>query len=716
MKRLFPIWLTLAVLFGAVMLRAQDPVFLSTLRHALFDAYQRWKPRPYQPSPPIPVRIVDIDEESLSRLGQWPLPRNLQAEIVERLRDMGAKAIAFDILFAEPDRSSPSSILSRLPETERPAFQSLIDRLPDHDAELERAVAGGRVVLGFSPADSGEVDPLPPPRFRIVAPRGDPRPHFLRFDGAVTALPALVAAAGGVGAQDFWPETDGVVRRFPLLLTIGGEVYPSLAAEAVRVALGVDEISVRISASGPFLGLDGEGAISGLRIGAHPVFTDGRGRLWLHFTPSRRERYLPAWKLLAGEISPEQIRNAIIFVGTSAKGLHDLRYIPLGGAMPGVEIQAQIAEQILQRDYLIRPDWADSAEIAFIGLLSFAVLALMLRFGPLMSVLIWGLATMGTFAQSLQLYSATGLLFDPVFPAMTVLLVYIVMSVTRHAHSEGERRWIREAFKSYVSPNLVEEIINHPATLQLGGERRELSFVFTDLEDFTRLVEKAQPGELIPLLNEYLNAMIRIGFRHGGTLDKIVGDATAFFFNAPVPQADHAERALACALEMDAFASAFSRRKRTEGHAVGTTRIGVHTGSVIVGNMGGDILFNYCAHGDAINTASRLEGANKYLGTRICVSGETAGRCKRFLGRPVGNLLLKGKQDAIAAFEPLPDGETEASAAYRKAYALLESNSPDAFHAFVDLAERFPDDPLAALHLERMRRGDRCVTITLNDK
>lgn len=713
MRRLAPIWLTLIVLFGAVVLRAQDPVFLATMRHALFDAYQRWKPRVYKP---VPVRVIDIDEESLARLGQWPLPRKTQAGIVERLLDLGVGAIAFDIVFAEPDRTSPARVIEQFDEPARSELRPVAARLPDHDMLLAQAMAGGKVVLGFAPSDDRGIDAPPPPRFELEGTDKDIRSVLLSFPGGVLPLARLREKAAGMGAVDFWPDTDGVVRRVPLLIDVGGRVQASLATEAVRVALGAKAIGVKTKALG--LPFENETGVNGLRIGSRGVAADGRGQLWMHYALPRPERSISAWKLLAGQVPREQIEGAIVFVGTSAAGLHDIRHTPLGTLVPGVEIQAQVAEQILGGDFLIRPQWADAAEIAFIGLLSFLILALTLRFGPLTSMLIWGVAITGTFAQSLQLYSSVGLLFDPVFPALVVLSVYIVLSVGRHMRSEGERRWVREAFKSYVSPNLVERIIDHPETLQLGGERRELSFVFTDLEGFTTLVEKSPPGELIPLLNEYLNAMIRIGFRHGGTLDKIVGDSTAFFFNAPVAQPDHARRALACALEMDAFAVAFSRRKATEGVGVGATRIGVHTGSVIVGNMGGDILFNYCAHGDAINTASRLEGANKYLGTRICVSGETAAQCPGFKGRPVGHLLLVGKQEAIEAFEPLPLGarESEAERAYREAYRKLEEGAPDARAAFADLAERFPDDPLIALHARRLRDGIGGTEIVLEGK
>lgn len=219
-------------------------------------------------------------------------------------------------------------------------------------------------------------------------------------------------------------------------------------------------------------------------------------------------------------------------------------------------------------------------------------------------------------------------------------------------------------------------------------------------------------------MNEYLNEMIAIGFRHGGTLDAIVGDATTFFFNAPVEQADHADRALACAIEMDAFADRFSKEKTAQGLPVGLTRIGVHSGPVIIGNMGGDVIFNYAAHGDAINVAARLETVNKHLGTRVCVSMETASRCNDFHGRPVGTIQLKGKAEGILAFEPLTEEEmaSEHITTYLTAYDLLVIDAEAALEAFRAAADTYPDDPLIRFHVERLESGDDGTLIRMASK
>ena len=270
----------------------------------------------------------------------------------------------------------------------------------------------------------------------------------------------------------------------------------------------------------------------------------------------------------------------------------------------------------------------------------------------------------------------------------------------------------------YFSPNLAKELAGNPDFLKLGGERRELTFVFTDLADFTPLVESLDPSVVVPLLNEYLDGMTQIVFRHGGTTEKIVGDAVHALFGAPNEQPDHAARGVACALEMDEFAEQFRARKNSEGIPLGVTRIGVHSGSAIVGNFGGDLFFDYTAHGDAINTAARLEGANKFLGTRVCVSERTAEQIPDFRGRPVGTLTLKGKTEGLRVFEPLPaeQADSPAAQAYGVAFAKLETGDAGARQAFAALVGQFGDDPLATFHLKRLLAGDEGVAIVFGEK
>ncbi len=270
----------------------------------------------------------------------------------------------------------------------------------------------------------------------------------------------------------------------------------------------------------------------------------------------------------------------------------------------------------------------------------------------------------------------------------------------------------------YFSPNLVKQLLDSPDSLNLDGERRELTFVFTDLTDFTPLVEALEPSVIVALLNEYLDEMTKTVFRWGGTVDKVVGDAVHAIFGAPMEQADHARLGVACALEMDEFAEKFRARKIADNIPLGATRIGVHTGLAMVGNFGGEQYFDYTAHGDAINTAARLESANKYLGTRICVSEDVVREIDDFTGRPIGTVLLPGKTEQLKLFEPLTTERMESAAvkAYQEAFAKLEAGDSSAKQAFAAVVGEFGDDALATYHLTRTLTGESGVNITLTEK
>ena len=278
-----------------------------------------------------------------------------------------------------------------------------------------------------------------------------------------------------------------------------------------------------------------------------------------------------------------------------------------------------------------------------------------------------------------------------------------------------EAEHARTNLSRFFSPNIAYQLINHPDELEVGGERKDLTFLFTDLADFTPLVESSEPDIIVGLLNEYLGEMTNLVFDHGGTIDKVVGDAIHALFGAPLSQPDHARRALQCALEMDDYAQSFAAAKQADGIALGITRIGINSGPAIVGNFGGESFFDYTAHGDAINTAARLEAANKHLGTRICVSESTVSRIRDFHGRPVTKLTLKGKEAPVCVYEPYPD-QRDADiddSAYQSAYALLESgDTAAAIPAYEALAKDNPEDQVIRLHLARLQDGKSGIAIS----
>lgn len=701
-----------SVLVGLGLLIA-DPPPVQTLRNNVFDQYQRWHPRDYVE---VPLRIVDIDEESLRRLGQWPWPRSRLAELVERLKAAGVAASGFDVLLAEPDRTSPK-FMAELWHLEG-ATRQAIGRLPDHDQMLARSLVQADAVLGFvlqreaAGAGQGAAGLLRPP-FRYIRSGEEPTRRVNRFGAVIKALPELESAVAGNGALNFVADSDGIVRRVPLVFDLAGEPVPSLAAELLRVAQGERNYVLKA--------VEGGGGLAEIRIGDYRIPTNAEGEVWVHYSAPVAERYLPAWKVLAGEVPAELLAGHIVLIGSSAQGLMDLRFTPLGGVMPGVEAHAQAIEQILSGHLLVRPVWAKAAEgmVLIVGGLAIALLSI--RAGALTAAGVTAACLVLALSGGWVAFREYGLLIDAVTPSLIFALAFLFGSLIHHLLSERESRWIKGVFSRYVSPNRVDFLVKNPDAMSLGGKRQECSFVFTDLADFTGLMESIDPGEAVAMLNSYLDQMIAIAFRYDGTLDRIVGDAVAIMFSAPVAQPDHRARALACALEMDAFAAAYAADLQARGVRFGKTRIGIHAGEVIVGNFGGSTMFDYRALGDPVNTASRLESVNKWLGTEVCVSEAVLAGCPNAPARPVGSLVLKGKNEAIKVFEPLTAEREQRYAPldrYLQAYGrLLAADGHEAAcRMFAELAADYPGDPLARLHHSRLQRGERGDRMVMTEK
>ncbi|WP_407294598.1 CHASE2 domain-containing protein [Stutzerimonas zhaodongensis] len=684
-------------LVAACALYLAEPMLLQTLRNSLFDQYQRWQPRPAPAE--TKVLVLDIDEDSLARLGQWPWPRDQMAQLLDRLQEAGAAVVVFDVLFAEPDRSSPMQLSERLPVE----LSAQLSQLPDHDQLFANALQRQPSVLGFA-ATRSPTRSAPMSRFAVQLQADAGNPAFPVYAGTATALPELASAAAGAGAMTFQPDGDGVVRRVPLMIRVGEHLLPSLSAEAIRVFL--NQNLYRVSA-------DARGDVASVGIGPVALPTNRRGELWVHYREDMDEQSLSAWQLFEAARPDARLKGSIVLVGSSAQGLQDLRFSPLGGMVPGVQVHAQAIEQALFGTPLQRPYWASAIEALTLLLAAILLCGITLTTGALTGALVSAGLLLTLNITAWWAYSRHGLLFDALSPSLGLAIAYLGASIARHRASEQQQRWIRDAFSRYISPNLVEHLVRHPEQLRLGGERRCCSFVFTDLTDSTRLMEGQPPERVVSMLNEYLEGIVQIAFRHQGTLERIMGDGMAILFSAPLAQPDHQQRALACALEIRRFTRQHAAAQQAVGIALGRTRIGVHSGDVVVGNFGGSTLFDYRALGDAVNVAARVEGVNRYLGTELCVSEAIRESNPEAPMRPVGNVLLKGKEQPLRLYEPC---ETQPDPLYEAAHRLISDGSEDALDAFKRLHAQRPEDALVRYQLERLRSGQRGDVIVMTEK
>jgi adenylate cyclase len=693
----------LAILAGALMVRIAEPVLVERAQLLVFDAYQRAKPRPYDPQ--TPVRIVDIDDESLARVGQWPWPRTKVAELVRRLAEHGAAVIAFDIVFAEPDRTSPRAVLPLWPPL--PEVKALLDRpdrLPDHDATLAEAVRDSRVVLGFV---LNEQPGGRRPRVGATVAWGgeDPLPWIPAFAGAVANLPELEAGAAGNGSFNMAPGLDGLVRRVPLVVRQGmalkdTQVYTSLVAEALRVAQNQRTILGKASGASGETSFGARTGITQMRVGQFIVPTDRNGALLVYYSGHRKQRYLPAWRVLDGSADPAEIEGRILYVGTSAAGLMDLRSSPLDLVLPGVEVHAEATEQIVAGEFLVRPDWAAGVEIVLLVALGLAMVALIPFVGAAGCAALGGGAIALACGSSWYAFSEFRWLIDPFFPSLAALAVYIAGSLLSYLQAEADRRQIRQAFSQYMSPALVEELARNPGKLKLGGETKRMTILFCDVRGFTSISEefKENPQGLTELINRLLTPLTDVIMAHDGTIDKYMGDAIMAFWNAPLDVPDHEAKAVAAALGMfEAMARVNAERAR-EAAAAGTAfqplaiGAGINTGVCVVGNMGSQQRFDYSVLGDSVNLASRLEGQSKAYGVGIVIGQETAVAVKdRFALLELDLLAVKGKAEGVRIFTPLGTIDLAASAAFkavagRHAAMLMNYRAQDWDAAEADIA------------------------------
>ncbi|WP_336173435.1 CHASE2 domain-containing protein [Ensifer sp. MJa1] len=638
--------------------RAFDPgELLVRARVMVFDAYTRLQPRSFEAAP---VRIVDIDDESLRRLGQWPWPRRVLAEITDRLNEMGAAAIGFDSLFAEEDRTAPKFLAQAYPDIKALAG------LPDPDDRFADAItSAANVVMGYGLSmDANQATPALKAGFAFSGP--DPAAFLPKFEGAIVNLPKLDQAAAGSGAFDFYPSDGLIVRAVPMVYALRGKLYPSLAAELLRVAQGAGSYTLKAQ----------DGALTDMRIGEFTLPLTARGELRMHFSRPEGVRYLSAWKLLAESAPPELIAGHIVLIGTSATGLNDIRASSLDPTMPGVEAHAQAIEQILLQSFLQRPDWAEGAEWLATLLLGLLLMALLFYANAFWGAIAGLAALLVAGGASWHLYVAERLLLDPVTPGLAGLFVYLAGSLASYLKVEGERRHVTAAFGQYLSPALVRKLAADPRQLALGGETRELTLMFCDVRGFTAISEhfRGNPQELTSLINRFLTPMSDVILAAGGTIDKYMGDCIMAFWNAPLDDPQHAVHACAAARGMMAELEVLNAQLPVK-LGIG---IGINTGTCVVGNMGSERRFDYSALGDAVNLASRLEGQSKTYGVTVVLSEETLRR-SGLAGVELDVIAVKGKQEAVRIFtlgEP-PEGHDAMLAAYRtraweEAQALLK--------------------------------------------
>ena len=634
----------------------------------VFDAYQRASPREWR-NPP--VAVVDIDEDSLARLGQWPWPRTDLARLNRILAAAGARAIAYDIVFSEPDRTSPAAVGARLGMPERFAG------LPDNDRVFAESMKGAHVVNGLfllRQANGSQVEPS-----GISFHGSMPDKAMSDLPGAIQPLPVLQANAAGLGSltRASPGDPDGIIRRVPLVQLSGGQLVPSLSLEAVRVWLGADNLMLQTS-NGTNETRGAPGSMVSVRVGDILVPTDDAGEMWLHYAAPGQQKVIPAWKLLSGAMTPQQVKAAvggdIVFVGTSATGLLDLVDTPLAGHQAGVLVHAEAAEQMLLGQFLQRPDWGPGLELALVILLGGGLALLLPRVGAAAGAAIGALGIAAVAAIDWFAFTRAHYLLDPTAPALAIVLVYVIQTVMVFYREEKRRAYIHRAFDRYLSPELVRQIADDPGKLELGGEEREMTVLMCDIRGFSHISESRSPQAVIEFLIGFLTPMSDILLEHKATLDKYIGDAILAFWNAPLDNPDQFRDGARAALAMLAKLDELNREMPASMGEVWPEQvkigIGLNSGLCCVGNMGSRQRLSYSLIGDTVNMASRLEGLTKQYGVPIIVGSALARHLADFALIEIDRVRVVGRDTPETIFALLGAEDVAGSGHFRDLAAL----------------------------------------------
>ena len=649
-QRLIYLSLVFILIGGAILVRYLDPFFVRALRLVAFDHYQRIAPEKYNPD--LPVRIVDIDEKSLAMIGQWPWPRTIVRDLLLGLASKGAAVVAFDVLFAEPDRTSIEAIVKQLPPDQASAVAAATAGQPSNDELFAEALKETPSVLSIALGDGLSTTLQPKAGFAFGG--DDPRPFLLAFNAASENLPELQEAAHGIGAFNWVADRDQIVRRVALMFRLNESFVPSLAAEALRVAQGASTFVLKASNASGETAFGQSTGLNHIKIGDIVVPTDDAGGVYLKFRHFNKASYIPAWKVLAGEVPQEDVEGRIILVGTSAPGLLDLRATPLDASVPGIDIHAQVIEHLLTGQFLERPDYALALEqfiILALGLmLALALPRVSATTSGIIGLLTIGLVLLGGWAA----FEYANLLLDSAYPALALGVITATVTVYTYHTAERQRSQIRYAFGQYLAPALVEHLANSPEKLVLGGEEREMTMLLSDVRGFTTICElyKNDPQAVTSLINRLLTPLTNVIVSHEGTIDKYMGDAVMAFWNAPLPVPDHELKACTAALEIIDRLAVLNRERQAEAHAAGQPflpmriGVGINTGRCLVGNLGSDLRFNYSVLGDPVNLAARLEGQTKTYGVPIIIGPKTGEKAKeKFAIVELDFVTVKGKTE-----------------------------------------------------------------------
>ncbi len=637
MRILTSIWMVVIVAAILLGVRIDNKDSVKTLRYKTWDYFQQIHPRDVISDS---VTVVNITEEDIKKYGQWPWPRHVMAMLHAKIGDAGAVLINYNILFAEPDRMSGVEYLKSMPMTNE-LREELNKTLLDTDAVFSTVLReSGRAVIMMSVKNQTGVEL---PSTTQIIEKGNVKPWLYEYLGIVSPTQKISAGVSGMGVNVTSPEPDAVVRKMPVLIRINGKIYPSMILENVRLLNGSKRIKVIAKEHGIDEVLVSKKA--GIPVNHH-------AEMYINYAEPEKYIQMSASEIFSGEFNENKIKGRIVVIGMDAAGLSVLKYTPHGLTTDQM-ISAQALDTLLTGKYLYRTPQADTYEIIFMALLGLLMIILVPRVSVLFSVPLLLFVTGGISYASFMAYANKGWLIDPSFAVLFIFLIWSHGTYNNFATQSRLRKQIKKQFEHYLDPGMVKKLQKDPSLLKLGGETREMTFLFSDIRGFTPISEqyKGNPEGLTKLINRFLTRMTDVIIANGGTIDKFMGDCIMAFWNAPIHNSKHRELAIKSAIEMTKELADLNMNLQAEGLPQINIGIGINTGEALVGNMGSEQRFDYSVIGDAVNLASRLESSSKTLGKTIVIGEATRHTIETsYPFDYIDSITVKGKTEKIKVY------------------------------------------------------------------
>ncbi len=667
--------------------------------------------------PEAPIRILAVDEKSLREVGQWPWPRAIHAKLVRKLKDLGVKCVFFDVFFPEPERTQ-EKMLNQLESVMNSAIQgssptaAKIRKSVLADVQKFQSTQNGDKEFGQAIQDCGNVFlPIEP---LINGKEGrTPNPESLHLTGAqlfhgfsdsffpsqslIISIPDLQEKVEDSGHTRFFPNKDGIVRFYPTVIAYSGLMIPHLSLQVARVFLG-EKNPIKV-----FVGDHVE--VGNRNI---PILDEGGSAVVDYCGSKGIFPTFSASDLLNDRADPKDFKGSIVLIGATAEGINDLRPTPFTKVSPGVEINANIIENVLDNHVLtLAPDFL---KYILVLILSLAIWYMVPRVTPTQGSLWFGALLVVYIVVACLAFQYAGLIINMTYPVLSLMLTFLFLTTYKFRTEVRHSRYMKQMFQSMVTPKVVEEILKMPAGIELGGEEKELTVMFSDIRGFTTYSEKHTPHEVVGILNEYLTQMTNMIFQTEGTLDKYIGDAIMAFWGAPTSQKDHAYRACSTALGMvDLLHHTLHTKWESEGKEKLHIGIGINTGPIVVGFVGSQAIKNYTLIGDAVNLGSRLEGTTKEYKVEIIIGEQTYEHVRMdMLCRELDLIRVKGKLQPIRIYEVIDHRLKAAGAKELKVNAFQEGLSYYRLQRWDDAIKRFrvcleldPEDGPSKIFIDR---------------